>query len=63
MGGPVCWGCTREKGTVSRSSCESKIYATDEGTKSVLTVHHLLQDLGSLIVLSLLPFGMTIKDA
>jgi hypothetical protein len=46
MGGPVCWGCTREKGTVGRSSCESEIYATDEGTKSVLTVRHLLQDLG-----------------
>jgi hypothetical protein len=46
MGGPVCWGCTREKGSVSRSSCESEIYATDEGTKSTLTIRHLLQDLG-----------------
>jgi hypothetical protein len=46
MGGPVCWGCTREKKTNSRSSCESEIYATDEGTKSVLTVRHLLQDFG-----------------
>jgi hypothetical protein len=44
MGGPVCWGCTRERTTVSRSSCESEISATDEGTKSVLTVRHLLQD-------------------
>jgi hypothetical protein len=46
MGGPVCWGCTREKKTISRSSCESEIYATDEGTKSVLTIRHLLQDFG-----------------
>jgi hypothetical protein len=46
MGGPVCWGCMRKKGTVSRSSCESEIYATDEGTKSVLTVHNLLSDFG-----------------
>jgi hypothetical protein len=46
MGGPVCWGCTREKGTVSRSSCESEIYATDEGTKSALTVRNLLKDMG-----------------
>jgi hypothetical protein len=46
MGGPVCWGCTRESTTVSCSSCESEIYSTDEGTKSVLTVRHLLQDLG-----------------
>jgi hypothetical protein len=41
MGGPVCWGCTLEKSTVSR-----KIYATDEGTKPILTVRHLLQDFG-----------------
>jgi hypothetical protein len=46
MGGPICWGCNREKDTVSQSSCESEIYSTDEGTKSVLTICHLLQDLG-----------------
>jgi hypothetical protein len=46
MAGPMCWGCTRKSGTVSRSSCESKIYATDEGTKSVITICHLLQDFG-----------------
>jgi hypothetical protein len=46
MGGPVCWGCTQEKGTVSRSSCEAEIYATDEGTKSALTVRNLLYDFG-----------------
>jgi hypothetical protein len=46
MGGPVTWGCTRESKSVSRSSCESEIYATDEGTKSALTIRHLLQDLG-----------------
>ena len=39
------WGSIREVNTVSRSSCESEIYATDEGTKSVLTIRHLLQDL------------------
>jgi hypothetical protein len=38
MGGPVCWGCTQEKGTVSHSSCESEIYATNKGTKSTLTI-------------------------
>jgi hypothetical protein len=46
MAGPILWGCHREKSTISRSSCESEIYATDEGTKSILTVRHLLQDLG-----------------
>jgi hypothetical protein len=39
-------GCCRECTTVSRSSCESEIYATDEGTKLVLTIRHLLLDLG-----------------
>jgi hypothetical protein len=43
MGGPVCWGCTREKGTVS---CKSEIYATDEGTKSAMTVRNLLYHFG-----------------
>lgn len=45
QGGPIVWGCTRELNTISRSSCESEIYAADEGTKSILTVRHLLQDL------------------
>jgi hypothetical protein len=44
MGGPVCWGCMREKGTMSQSSCESEIYATNEGTKSVVTVRNLIGD-------------------
>ena len=39
------WGSIREIDTISRSSCESEIYATDEGTKSVMTLKHLLQDL------------------
>jgi hypothetical protein len=43
MGEPVC---TRERTNISRSSCELEIYATDEGTKSVITVRHLLQDFG-----------------
>jgi hypothetical protein len=34
-----------KKTTISHSSCESEIYATNEGTK-VLTVCHLLQDFG-----------------
>jgi hypothetical protein len=38
MGGPICWGCMRETMTMSLSSCESEIYATNEGTKSALTV-------------------------
>jgi hypothetical protein len=46
VSGPVSWGCIRESKSVSRSSCESEIFATDEGTKSALTVRHLLQDLG-----------------
>ena len=44
-GGPIVWGCSRESDTISRSSCESEIYAADEGTKSILTIRHLLQDL------------------
>ena len=47
QGGPVIWGCHRESETISGSSCESEIYATNEGTKSVLTLRHLLQDLGA----------------
>jgi hypothetical protein len=31
---------------VSRSSCESKIYATNEGTKSAITVQNLLTNFG-----------------
>jgi hypothetical protein len=47
MGGPVCWGCMRETETetMSLSSCESEIYATNEGTKSMLTFHNLMRDL------------------
>jgi hypothetical protein len=44
MGGPVCWGCMRETRTMSQSSCESEIYATNEGTKSVMTVRNLMED-------------------
>jgi hypothetical protein len=44
MGGPVCWGCMRERGTMSQSSCESDIYATNEGTRSVVTVRNLMTD-------------------
>jgi hypothetical protein len=29
MGGPLCWGCMRETKTMSLSSCESEIYATN----------------------------------
>ena len=46
MGGPVCWGCLRETETMSQSSCESEIYATNEGEPSVLTVRNLLEDFG-----------------
>jgi hypothetical protein len=46
IGGPVSWGCTRESKSDSQSSCESEIYTTNEGTKSALTIRHLLQDLG-----------------
>jgi hypothetical protein len=30
MGGPFCWGCMRETETMSLSSCESEIYATNK---------------------------------
>jgi hypothetical protein len=46
MHGPVSWGCCREKDTISRSSCESEIYSTDEGTKYIQSIRHILQDLG-----------------
>jgi hypothetical protein len=45
MGGPtICWGCMRKTTTMSLSSCESEIYATNEGTKSALNVRNLLID-------------------
>ena len=44
MGGPVCWGCTRETETMSQSSCELEIYSLNEGTKSILTIRNLLTD-------------------
>jgi hypothetical protein len=44
MGGPVCWRCTQETRTMSQSSCESEIYATNEGTKSVMAVRNLMDD-------------------
>jgi hypothetical protein len=34
MGGPICWGCMRETTIMSLSSCESEIYATNEGIRS-----------------------------
>ena len=46
-GGPVAWGGIRERRTVSGSSCESEIYATNEGTKTALSLYNLLADLGS----------------
>jgi hypothetical protein len=39
MGGPICWGCMRENTTMSLSSCESEIYATNEGMKSALEIY------------------------
>jgi hypothetical protein len=48
MGGPICWGCMRETKTMSLSSCESEIYATNEGTKSALKVRNLLLDLNEI---------------
>jgi hypothetical protein len=36
----------REPNSVSQSSCESEIYATNEGSKSAMTIRHLSADLG-----------------
>ena len=38
MGGPLVWGCTRKRETMSQSSCESEIYSLNEGTKSILNI-------------------------
>ena len=43
-GGPLIWKCNKEK-RISRSSCEAEIKATDECTKNVQWMRHLLEDL------------------
>ena len=48
QGGPIAWGCTRETKTMSRSSCEAEIYATDEGVKTTAMFRNLMADLGLL---------------
>jgi hypothetical protein len=45
MGGPIIWGCVREPGKTSRSSCEAEIGAMDEGCKSVQQLRNLMTDL------------------
>jgi hypothetical protein len=44
-GGPVAWGCMREPES-SRSSCEAEIYAMDEGTKTVMMLRNVMEDIG-----------------
>ena len=51
MNGPIAWGCMREP-KASRSSCESEIFAMDEGCKTLENTHHLLEDLGLADVLT-----------
>ena len=46
-GGPVSWASHREQRT-SRSSCEAEILATDDGTKTVQHIRHIMMDLGLL---------------
>ena len=48
MGGcPILWKTHKEK-RISRSSCEAKVKATDEGVKNVQMFRHILSDLGLL---------------
>jgi hypothetical protein len=44
MGGPIDWCCEREK-RASRSVCESEIKGMDAGTKLILNVRNLCEDL------------------
>ena len=46
QGGPIAWECKRESKTMSRSSCEAEIYATDEGVKTTEMFRNLEHDLG-----------------
>ena len=48
QGGPIAWECKRESKTMSRSSCEAEIYATDEGVKTTEMFRNLERDLGLL---------------
>ena len=45
LGGPIHWVSKRQTVT-ARSSAEAEIYATDECTKFLLYLHHILEDLG-----------------
>ena len=45
LGGPIHWVSKRQTVT-ARSSAEAEIYATDECTKFLLYLHHILTDLG-----------------
>jgi hypothetical protein len=45
MGGPIIWGCVREPGAPSRSSCQAEIGAMDEGCKSIQQLRNIMTDL------------------
>ena len=45
MGGPLCWGVTREK-RGSRSSCIAKLKLMDEGIKGIQFLRHLMKQIG-----------------
>ena len=52
--GPLHWSAGRQKIT-ARSTAQAKIYATDECTKTILQLHHIIQDLGLRTDLTELP--------
>ena len=45
MGGPLCWGVTREK-RGSRSSCIAELKSMDEGIKGIQFLRHLMKQIG-----------------
>ena len=52
--GPLHWSAGRQKIT-ARSTAQAEIYATDECTKTILQLHHIIQDLGLRSDLTQLP--------
>ena len=43
-GGPLVWKSYKEK-QISGSSCEAEVKATDECTRTIRAMHHILEDL------------------
>jgi hypothetical protein len=57
-GGPLHWKSSRQTIT-ALSSTEAEIYATSEATKKIITLYHLLEDLGHLH--TFLPHGIPME--